>query len=153
MDPAKHFRRSGHSQKGISMESEAEFCSDTAPAGEPGRPVLLCVGNDEALLSYRCKVLNLAGFEVVAATPRPEQANQFINLCRLHGPAMAVACHTLTAKQRIHLAIEIREACPHVPLLALTNGALSTTEAQGYDLLLDCLDGPAELIRQVRSCL
>jgi hypothetical protein len=135
------------------MEPEAEFCSDTAPAGEPGRPVLLCVGNDEALLSYRCKVLNLAGFEVVAARPQPEQANQFTNLCRLHGPAMAVACHTLTAKQRIHLASEIREACPHVPLLALTNGALSATEAQGYDLLLDCLDGPAELIRQVRSHL
>jgi hypothetical protein len=135
------------------MEPEAEFCSDTAPAGEPGRPVLLCVGNDEALLSYRCKVLNLAGFEVVAARPQPEQANQFTNLCRLHRPAMAVACHTLTAKQRIHLASEIREACPHVPLLALTNGALSATEAQGYDLLLDCLDGPAELIRQVRSHL
>jgi hypothetical protein len=66
---------------------------------------------------------------------------------------MAIACHTLTAKQRIHLAIEIREACPQVPLLALTNGPLSTTEAQGYDLLLDCLDGPAELIRQLRSHL
>lgn len=153
MDPATHGGLSGHSQKGISMESEAEFCSVTAPAGEPGRPVLLCVGNDEALLSYRCKVLNLAGFEVVAARPQPEQANQFTNLCRLHGPAMAVACHTLTAKQRIRVASEIREACPHVPLLALTNGALSATEAQGYDLLLDCLDGPAELIRQVRSHL
>jgi hypothetical protein len=135
------------------MDPEAEFCSGTAPAGEPGRAVLLCVGNDEALLSYRCKVLNLAGFEVVAATPRPELANQFTSLCRLHGPAMAIACHTLTAKQRIHLASEIREACPQVPLLALTNGPLSTTEAQGYDLLLDCLDGPAELIRQVRSHL
>lgn len=135
------------------MESEAEFCPGTAPTGEPKAPMLLCVGNDEALLSYRCKVLNLAGFEVVAARPQPELANQFTSLCRLHGPAMAIACHTLTAKQRIHLASEIREACPHVPLLALTNGALSPSEAKGYDLLLDCLDGPAELIRQVRSQL
>src|ERR1700755_37488 len=118
MDPAKHFRLSGHSQKGIRRESEAEFCSDTAPAGEPGRPVLLCVGNDEALLSYRCKVLNLAGFEGVAATPRPEPTNKFTSLSGLNVVAMAAACHTLTAKQRIHLASEIREACPHVPLLA-----------------------------------
>jgi CheY-like chemotaxis protein len=141
------------SQKGIGMEPEAEFCSGTTTAGEPGRPMLLCVGNDEALLSYRCKVLNLAGFEVVAATPRPELPNQFTTLCRLHGPAMAIACHTLNAKQRIHVASEIREACPHVPLLALTNGALPAMETQGYDLLLDCLDGPAELIRQVGSHL
>jgi hypothetical protein len=140
-------------QKGIGMELKGEFRSGPALPDEPGRPVLLCVGNDEALLSYRCKVLNLSGFEVVAARPQPELANQFTSLCRLHGPAMAIACHTLTAKQRIHLASEIREACPHVPLLALTNGGLSALEAQDYDLLLDCLDGPAELIRQVRSHL
>jgi hypothetical protein len=66
---------------------------------------------------------------------------------------MAIACHTLTAKQRIHLARELREACPHVRLLALTNGTLTPEEVQGYDLLLDSLDGPAELIRQVRSHL
>ncbi len=135
------------------MEPDGESCPGPTSTGEAGRPMLLCVGNDEALLSYRCKVLNLAGFEVVAARPQPELANQFTNLCRLHGPAMAIACHTLTAKQRIHLANEIRAACPHVPLLALTNGALSASEAKGYDLLLDCLDGPAELIRQVRSHL
>jgi len=66
---------------------------------------------------------------------------------------MAIACHTLTANQRIHLARELREACPHLPLLALTNGALTAAEAQSYDVLLDSLDGPAELIRQVRSHL
>ena len=135
------------------MEPETEFWSGPAPAGELGRPVLLCVGNDEALLSYRSKVLILAGFEVIAARPRPEMANQFTILCRLHGPAMAIACHTLTAKQRIHLASEVREACPHLPLLALTNGPLLAIEAEAYDLLLDCLDGPSELIRQVRSHL
>jgi hypothetical protein len=64
---------------------------------------------------------------------------------------MVIACHTLTAKQRINLARELREACPQVPLLALTNGALTEAEAQSYDLLLDSLDGPAELIRQIRS--
>jgi hypothetical protein len=133
------------------MQSEAEPCSDPAPERDHGRPTLLCVGNDEALLSYRCKVLKLAGFEAVAVQPRSEEANQFANLCRLYGPAMAIACHTLTSKQRINLASELREACPDLPLLALTNGALRAAETQGYDLLLDSLDGPAELIRQVRS--
>ena len=135
------------------MQSEAEFCSDRESGAEGRKTTLLCVGNDEALLSYRCKVLNLAGFEVVAAQPQSEVPNQFTSLCRLHGPAMAIACHTLTAKQRIHLARELREACPHVPLLALTNGALTPAEIQSYDLLLDSLDGPTELIRQVRSHL
>lgn len=133
------------------MRSEA--ASDPASESERGRATLLCVGNDEALLSYRCKVLNLGGFQVVAARPQPELKNQFTNLCRLHRPAMAIVCHTLTAKQRIHLARELREACPHLPLLALTNGALTEAEAQSYDLLLDSLDGPEELIRQVRSHL
>jgi hypothetical protein len=135
------------------MQSEAESCSGPAPDSERGKTTLLCVGNDEALLSYRCKVLDLAGFETVPARPQPELTNQFTGLCRLHAPAMAIACHTLTAKQRIHLARELREACPDVSLLALTNGALTTAEVQGYDLLLDSLDGPAELIRQVRSHL
>ena len=137
--------------KGIGMQSEAESCSGPAPGSDHGRPTLLCVGNDEALLTYRCKVLKLAGFEAISARPRPEEANQFVSLCRLYGPAMAIACHTLTSNQRIHLARELHAACPDISLLALTNGALTPTESQGYDVLLDSLDGPAELIRQVRS--
>jgi hypothetical protein len=137
--------------KGIRMQSEAENCSCPAPESNHGRPALLSVGNDESLLSYRCKVLKLAGFEVVSARPRPEEANQFVSLCRLYGPTMAIACHTLTSKQRIHLSRELHAACPDIPLLALTNGALTAAESQGYDVLLDSLDGPAELIRQIRS--
>jgi hypothetical protein len=133
------------------MQSEAESCSGPAPEGNRGRPTLLCVGNDEALLSYRSQVLKLAGFEVVLARPLPGEANQFSSLCRLHGPAMTIACHTLTSKQRIDLARELRKACPDIPLLALTNGALTAAESQSYDVLLDSLDGPAELIRQVRA--
>jgi hypothetical protein len=109
------------------------------------------VGNDEALLSYRCKILSLAGFETVAARPQRDQQDQFASLCRLHGPAMAIACHTLTSKQRAALAREIRAACPEISLLALTNGDLNAADAESYDLLLDSLDGPAELIRQVRA--
>jgi DNA-binding response OmpR family regulator len=141
-------------QKDIGMHTEAEPGSPRPASGtQRGKATLLCVGNDEALLSYRSKVLNHAGFEVVAVRPQPELANQFTDLCRLHGPSMAIACHTLTPKQRIHLARELREACPQLPLLALTNGALSPTESESYDLLLDSLDGPAELIRQVRTHL
>ena len=132
------------------MPSEAEFGSDPS-SDESSKPTLLCVGNDEALLSYRSKVLNLAGFVVVAARPHPEQPNQFAGLCRLHGPSLAVVCHTLTSSQRIALARELRAACPDIRLLALTNGALTASEAESYDVLLDSLDGPAELIRQVRS--
>ena len=132
------------------MPSEAEFGSDPS-FDEGGKPTLLCVGNDEALLSYRAKVLNHAGFVVVAARPHPEQKNQFASLCRLHSPSLAVVCHTLTSSQRIALARELRAACPDIRLLALTNGALTTAEAESYDVLLDSLDGPAELIRQVRS--
>jgi hypothetical protein len=154
MDTLMHLRpdfvTSNQRQKGIGMHTETEPGSRPASDNQSGKVTLLCVGNDEALLSYRSKVLNHAGFEVIAVRPQPELANQFTNLCRLHGPAMAIACHTLTPKQRIHLAHELREACPQLPLLALTNGALSPAESESYDLLLDSLDGPAELIRQVR---
>jgi hypothetical protein len=132
------------------MQSEAEFCSSPSSGRESEKLTLLCVGNDEALLSYRCKVLDLAGFHVVAARPQLDQQSQFTGLCHLHAPAMAIACHTLTARQRIALARELRIARPEIPLLALTNGTLTPAEAESYDLLLDSLDGPAELIRQVR---
>jgi hypothetical protein len=146
-----HSVRSKQCQKGSDMKSEAESGAEPSSDSERRKTTLLCVGNDEALLSYRCKVLSLAGFETVAARPQPGQQNQFAGLCHLHGPAMAIACHTLTSKQRLALAREVRAACPEIPLLALTNGALDAAEAEGYDLLLDSLDGPAELIRQVRS--
>lgn len=133
------------------MQSEAESCADPSSDSKRRKTTLLCVGNDESLLSYRCKVLKTAGFEIVAARPQSDQQNQFASLCRLHGPAMVIACHTLTSKQRVALAREVRTACPEIPLLALTNEALNAAEAEGYDLLLDSLDGPAELIRQVRS--
>ena len=133
------------------MQSEVGFFAGSTSDKRSGKTTLLCVGNDEALLSYRCKVLNLAGFEVISARPQPDQPNPFSTLCRLHRPAMAIACHTLTSKQRIALARELRSACPHIPLLALTNGALTAVESQSYDVLLDSLDGPAELIRQIRS--
>jgi hypothetical protein len=135
------------------MQPEVESRSADNPADERVKTILLSIGNDEALLSYRGKVLNLAGFEVVSAQPQPAAANQFYSLYRLHSPALAIACHTLSSTQRLAMARQLREACPHLPLLALTNGALSDAEIRSYDLLLDSLDGPAELIRQVRSRL
>jgi hypothetical protein len=135
------------------MQRQVGSRSANNPADESVKTILLSIGNDEALLSYRSKVLNLAGFEVVSAQPQPAAANQFSSLYRLHAPALAIACHTLNSAQRMAMARELREACPHLPLLALTNGALSDAEIRSYDLLLDSLDGPAELIRQVRARL
>lgn len=135
------------------MQSEVGSRSANQADSECAKILLLSIGNDEALLSYRSKVLNLAGFEVVSAQPQSQATNQFGSLYRLHVPAMAIACHTLTPAQRLAMARQLREVCPHLPLLALTNGGLSDAEIQSYDLLLDSLDGPAELIRHVRSQL
>ncbi|MCU1246084.1 MAG: response regulator [Acidobacteria bacterium] len=133
------------------MTPEAE--NHARSSSQNGRaPVkLLCVGNDEALLSYRSKVLTQAGFQVVSIRPQPGQANQFANLCRLHGPAMLIACHTLSLNQRIDLSRELRESCPRTKLLALTNGSPTAEEARSYDWLLDSLDGPAALIHHIRD--
>jgi DNA-binding response OmpR family regulator len=135
------------------MTPEADTGSQANSENGHGRaPIrILCVGNDETLLSYRCKVLEQAGFQVIAARPHPEQPNQFANLCRLHGPAMLIACHTLSASQRVLLSRELRSSCPRTKLLALTNGPLTVDEARSFDWLLDSLDGPAALIQQIRS--
>jgi hypothetical protein len=133
--------------------SEAENGSGSNTENGHGHaPVtLLCVGNDETLLSYRSLVLRQAGFQVISARPEPAQPNQFASLCRLHGPAMLIACHTLSAAQRIMMSWELRSACPRTKLLALTNGSLTSEEARSYDWLLDSLDGPAALIQHIRS--
>lgn len=114
---------------------------------------LLCVGNDETLLSYRSLVLQRAGFQVISARPQPTQPQQIANLCRLHGPAMLIACHTLSPAQRMMLSWELRSACPRTKLLALTNGSLTSDEARSYDWLIDSLDGPAALIEHIRANL
>jgi hypothetical protein len=135
------------------MQSEVEPGSRTASGNQREKLTLLSIGNEEDLLAYRSKILHLAGFEVITAQPQPDAENQFAILCRLHEPAMAIACHTLTAKQRLALAQQLREACPSMPLMALTNGAFADGELEMYDILLDSLDGPEELIRQVCSRL
>lgn len=127
--------------------------SESSPDRGGGHVKLIGVGNDEDLLSYREKVLTQAGFRVVSLRPQAAHPDQFASLCRLHGPAMIIACHTLTAPQRIRLSQEARESCPRARLLALTNGHLSQQEAQEYDLLIDSLDGPAALIQHIRTNL
>jgi DNA-binding response OmpR family regulator len=135
------------------MTPEVEHRADSENGNCQAAITLLCVGNDEALLSYRAKVLEHAGFQVICARPQPEQPNQFANLCRVHGPAMLIACHTLSATQRIMMSKELRSACPRTKLLALTNGSLTSDEARSYDWLLDSLDGPAALIQHIRANL
>ena len=133
------------------MMTDSEPISCGRLTGPNSTATLLCFGNDEALLSYRIQVLTQAGFSVVGARPHAQQAGEFVGLCRLHGPAVIIACHTLTRQQRTAIAQELRDDCPHVRLIALTNDSLSPDESAGYDLLLDSLDGPAALIREVRS--
>ena len=133
------------------MTPEADITLPVDPGIGRGPVTLLCVGNDEPLLSYRAQVLQQAGFRVISAVPQPEQTHQFANLGRLHAPAMLIACHTLFPAQRVMMAQELRSACPHTILLALSNGALTPDEAESYDLVLDSLDGPAALIEHIRS--
>ncbi len=111
------------------------------------RPVVLCVGNDETLLSYRVEVLRMSGFDVISLCPAPRQLEHLARLCSQHRPAVCVACHTLTREQRIALAEQLRKECPSSKRLALTTGDLTAEEAASYDVLLDSLDGPAALIR------
>jgi hypothetical protein len=133
------------------MQSEVESGTRATSGNQRRKLTLLSVGNDEPLLTYRGKILNLAGFEVITVLPQADAENQFAALCRRHEPGMAIACHTLTSHQRLVLAQQLREACPSMPLVALTNGALADGELKMYDILLDSLDGPEELIRQVRA--
>ena len=133
------------------MTPEADTAFPVNSGNGHSSVTLLCVGNDEALLSYRVQVLQQAGFHVISARPQAGQAHQFANLGRLHAPAMLIACHTLSPAQRVMMAQELRSACPHTTLLALTNGSLTPDEAGSYDLLMDSLEGPAALIAHIRS--
>ncbi len=118
-----------------------------------GQPVVLNIGNDEPLLSYRAEVLKIAGFDVLSMYPTGGYASQVDAVCREQLPAFIIACHTLSPMQRVALARHLRAGHPHLKLLALTAGHLTTEEAIGYDLLLDSLEGPAALIEMLRNHL
>jgi hypothetical protein len=137
------------SKAGARMPQAASFDAHAMTS----RPVVLCIGNDAALLSYRTEVLRLGGFEVVCLCPASRQREQLPELCRRYSPAVSLACHSLTHEQRLLFAHYLRVACPSSRLLALTNGNLLPDEAATYDTLLDSLDGPQVLIETLRAQL
>jgi CheY-like chemotaxis protein len=112
-----------------------------------GRPLVLCVGDDAALLSYRAEVLKVGGFRVLSVCPAPRHHDALAQLCEQDLPVLALACHSLSREQRIAFARHARAACPGTKLLALTAGQFSADEAASYDVVLDSLDGPAALIK------
>ena len=118
-----------------------------------GRPIVLCIGNDDALLAYRAEVLRLGGFEVVCLCPASRQRDLLPELCRRYSPGLALACHSLSHQQRLLFAHCLRAACPGSRLVALTAGHLQPEEAASYDALLDSLDGPQALIETLRAQL
>ena len=117
------------------------------------RPLLVSIGNDGPLLSYRAEVLACSGFQVTSICPAPCRHEDVTALCALHHPAIWIACHTLSREQRILLGQQLRQTCPESRLLALTSGHLEGDEFAGYDILLDSLDGPAALIEALLAQL
>ncbi len=114
----------------------------------PGaRGHILLVGNDAALLSYREQVLRSAGWMVISRSPDEFTSEAFANA------SLCIACHTLSREERFALLRNLQEHCPGVRFLAITSGNISRADADRFDGLIDNLEGPTALIREVQQQL
>ena len=78
------------------------------------RDKILVVSHDPRLADVRRKVLESAGFEVLAATD-----SQTVNrTCAEHNPRLVMVGHSLLPAEKRRVCVEVREHC-NIPILEL----------------------------------
>jgi hypothetical protein len=142
----------------VSSLARDQATGTTNPGSRPDR-LLLSIGNDALLLSYREQVLRWAGWCV--KTVSPQDLDPALPASRqpspLDGhasdPDLCIVCHTLSPSERARIADMVRSRWPGSQLLAISAGQIGPGESARYDCVVENLDGPAALIRSVRECL
>ncbi len=104
---------------------------------------ILVFGRDPLLLDTRASILRLAGYRVIALTPKEgTPPTEAVNLL--------VLCHTLTAAERNALQLFAAAQRPAAGLLCLTptEGSL-----EGFPDHFNIFDGPAKFVETVQKLL
>jgi CheY-like chemotaxis protein len=111
------------------------------------RFTILCVDDERIALAIRKHLLEKAGYIVLAA----ETAIEAMNLFRVHPIDLVITDHLLLGASGRELARELRAARPNLPVMLLSGGWSIPRALKPPDYSFHKLEGPTELIAQVKS--
>jgi CheY-like chemotaxis protein len=145
-DPLPVHTRSSKRQGSSSTTRSSARGKRTAYRGNSNRVLLF--GRIQELALYRAEVLRDRGFEVRTSTSKEEA----VNLIRRGDFDAAVLSYTLSSDTVEELAEEVREICPHCPLVVIAK-SLRLDRKITPDAVALADDGPKALVSALRRVL
>jgi CheY-like chemotaxis protein len=112
---------------------------------------LLSVGPIPELLTLRNAVLRQAGFLVETSSDLNEAVRLFLD----EDFDAAILCHSIPERDKARLIRLLKENKPLTPVAALSDGSEASdgVASQNLDLVINNLDGPETLLKQVCSMI
>ena len=111
--------------------------------------VILHFGNDSLLTEARIRVLEDAGYEVVAADTQAD----VLRFLRSRLVSLVVACHSVPPDELESAVQQIKRLKPRIPVMIVHVGGLVRPQRSRADGFIDGLRGPEHMLFQVASII
>jgi DNA-binding response OmpR family regulator len=112
-------------------------------------PTILCIDDEELGLSLRKQVLESAGYSVFTAT----NAIQGLEVFKANSINLVITDHLLGAGTGDAFVTELRQLSPNLPIMRLSGETTLHDPVEPPDYYLHKLEGPKEMINEVRSAI
>lgn len=112
-------------------------------------PTILCIDDEELALSLRKQVLESAGYVVFTAT----NAIQGLEVFKANSINLVITDHLLGPRTGDAFVTELRHLSSNLPIMVLSGGTTLHDPVEPPDYYLHKLEGPKEMINEVRSAI
>jgi DNA-binding response OmpR family regulator len=110
---------------------------------------ILCIDDEELGLSLRKQVLESAGYTVFTAT----NVTQGLELFKANSINLVITDHLLGPGTGDAFVTELRQLSPNLPIMILSGETTLRDAVEPPDYYLHKLEGPKEMINEVRSAI
>ena len=114
-----------------------------------GKPLVLCIDQEQLCLSVRGLVLQSGGYEVVSAG----SAEDALRLAATRDVDVIVCGQNLGTTRGSDLAVQLKELRPTAPILLITGVMDSLPQTLAVDAVMTKIDGPETLLLNIGALL
>jgi CheY-like chemotaxis protein len=114
-----------------------------------GRPVILCVDDEETQLAVRKLVLEKEGYSVLTAS----SGQQALNLLGCHPIDLVLSDHLMPGLTGTELTRQIKARYPELPVILISAVNEIPADAACADLFMSKLDGPVAMCQNISALM